>query len=229
MNVAIVMPYYNDKDLLLKSVISILGQSYLNWKLFLIDDGSKEENKAQNILGRDITKRVKIINKENGGVSSARNAALDLIRQDSFFKYVAYCDADDRWGEHYLSSQLKAIEDCDLVYSDAINEFVDGSPAIPYGISNPDIYPGMDMLIKSNFIYISSVLHKVKCLSVGNFDSNLNSIEDWDMWVRIAKAGYKIKKNSLEFIKYIVKNEGNMASKRTDDIYKRFIEKHNIR
>lgn len=227
MNVAIVMPYYNEPELLIKSVMAILGQSYQYWKLFIIDDGSEKHKKAKKVLGNNLTSRVKIIEKENGGVSLARNTALSLIKKDSFYKYIAFCDADDIWSEHYLSSQLQMLQtsNADLVYSNVNTVFQDGGQAFRIGIPDPVEYPGLEFMLKNPFIFISSVVCKKECLSVGEFNSNLDSIEDWDMWLRIAKAGYKLIKNRYETIQYTVKNSG-MASKNNETKRKEFLKLH---
>jgi len=224
--VAIVMPYYNDSELLVRSVMGIVGQSFRDWTLFLVDDGSQEDKKARKVLGQHVDKRIVIIDKQNGGVSSARNVALERIRSDGSFTHVAYCDSDDIWTEGYLQSQVNHTQFCDFSYSEVEHEYDNGSKAYPIGILNPDEYPGLEYMKSAAFIFISSVVHKVKCLSVGDFDSSINSIEDWDMWVRMAKEGYSFKKNKSAKIIYIVKTQSNMASKRTPEIFERFKKKH---
>lgn len=224
--IAIIMPYYNESALLIRSVTAILNQSFRNWVLFLVDDGSRSGHKASEVLGHHRSSRIVVIEKANGGVSSARNAAIDRIKADPTFTHVAYCDSDDIWTEGYLESQIANLDKCDLSYSLVQHEYEDGTKAYPVGIADPDEYPGLDFMKDSAFIFISSVVHKVACLSVGKFDDSINSIEDWDMWVRIAKAGYTFKKNKSTNIIYTVKVNNNMASKRTPEIYDRFKKKH---
>jgi len=228
--VGIVMPYFNDKDLLVKSVIGVLSQTYTNWELFLVDDGSAPGLRAKDILPKSISSKVRIIEKRNGGVSSARNTALDIIREEKKYDYIAYCDADDIWDENYLEQQLVVLHsepNIDIVYSTFHLQMADGGPAFPYGITYYDEYPGLEFLLKSNFIYISSIVHRPKCLEVGNFDSNLNSIEDWDMWCRMAEAGYKFKRNKKTGITYTCKPNG-MGSKSNASIFTAFYKKHGL-
>jgi glycosyltransferase involved in cell wall biosynthesis len=230
--VAIVMPYYNEKELLVKSVQAVFAQSYTDWRLFIIDDGSKPENsmvQALNGIKLDYTKMCTIV-KENGGVSTARNQALDLIKHSLDFEYVAYCDSDDVWDKDYLEKQMQLLENekPDMVYSAVRHRFLDGSVAVPFGISNPETFPGTEELIKGNCIFVSGVIHKKECIRVvGEFDPLLNSIEDWDYWVRISKAGYKIVKNSNACFTYTVKGAGN-GGRRTEAIFERFQQKHAI-
>jgi len=228
--VAIIMPYYNEKDLLVKSVRGVLGQTYTDWHLYLIDDGSALENQAIKVLNDekfDLSK-ITVIHKDNGGVCSARNLALNYIRDLKVnYDYVAYCDSDDIWITSHLEQQIKILNETnnDFVYSAVRYQLPDGAPAWAWGIAMYDEWPGLNTLWKGNFIYISSVVCKIKCLDMGNFDYDLNSIEDWDMWCRIGAAGYNITKNKNITITYTCKLNGN-GSKGNSDIYRRFYAKH---
>lgn len=229
--VAIIMPYYNERDLLVTSVQSILNQTYTNWHLYLIDDGSAKGNRAHEVQWTpELMSKVTFCYKPNGGVSKARNTAIGLINVDagSFYEryidYIAYCDSDDVWDDNYLEEQVKALANADFVYSSVRHRFVDGTVAIPYGIEDFPVFPGLETLLKNNFIFISGVVHK-HSIMVGNFDASLNSIEDWDYWVRIAKLNYKMEKNPNACFTYTVKPAGN-GSKSNEAIYEKFRQKH---
>ena len=225
--VAIVMPYYNEPELLIRSVVGVMEQTYNNWKLFVVDDGSVDKNKADYHIVK--SRHLKIIYKLNGGVSSARNTALDHIQAERGFTHIAYCDADDVWDTMHLEESLNALNvlEADMTYSTPEFKMIDGSVAFPFGIPFYETYPGIEALLRQNFIYISSVVCKIECLKVGQFDGEVNSLEDWDMWLRIAKAGFKIEAGLLKFpsFAYTVKPNGN-GSKRTDEIYQRVLKKH---
>ena len=228
--VAIVMPYYNEFELLKRTVDSILFQDYYNWKLFIVDDGSLKENRADHHIVQ--TRQIKIINKPNSGVSDARNRALDHIQAEGGFTHIAYCDADDIWNSMHLQKCLVSLDslNTDLVYSVPDFKFTDGSQAVPYGIPIYKHYPGLEKLQEQNFIWISGVVHKIECLQPEGFDGTLNSLEDWDMWLRIAKAGFNIEHSLIDtpsFI-YTIKPSGGNGSKCTDEIRKNLRKKHNI-
>lgn len=227
MKCGIIMPYYNEKELLVKSVLGILTQKFTNWHLYLVDDGSDRGKRAYEFLDVS-TKNVTLVYKRNGGVCSARNMAIDLIQADDSITHVAYCDADDIWDDpYYLGTQISELStrNVDMIYASPRHRFTDGSIAIPYGIPDYPNYPGIHTLVKGNFIYISGVVHIKKCLDVGYFDPFLNSIEDWDYWVRIASEGFKLQKSNATFT-YTVKPEGGNGARSNADIYSKFYQKH---
>ena len=92
--ISIIIPVYNVEDYLDECIKSVVGQTYESLEIFLVDDGSTDDSGriCDKWAGRD--NRIVVLHRENGGVSEARNAALDLIKGD----YVGFADADD-WCE----------------------------------------------------------------------------------------------------------------------------------
>lgn len=230
------MPYYNESDLLVKSVEAIYNQTYTDWHLYLIDDGSSVGNRAYDRLSPQACRdKVTLVYKPNGGVSTARNCALSMIVRDPTgpsYNVVAYCDSDDVWASDYLEQQVKALtllgvvfNEADMVYAIPEFRFVNGTKAVPYGIADYPEFPGTKKLLEGNCIFVSGVVHKVKCLDIGFFDQELNSIEDWDYWARISEANYKIRKNPNATFVYTVKPSGN-GSKSSTAVYEKFHKKH---
>lgn len=101
--VAIVVPVYNVAPYLSECLDSILTQTYTNFTVFAVDDGSTDESGA--ILDEWTTKdtRFIVIRQKNGGLSAARNAALDHIERDGAFEYVAFVDSDDKVLPEFLA------------------------------------------------------------------------------------------------------------------------------
>ncbi len=115
-NVSIIVPVYNAEKYLHRCIQSILNQSYENWEAIFVNDGSTDSslNILQDYAKRD--NRFRIINKVNGGVSSARNAGLDALKTD----YFTFVDADDSISPYFLQKTLEAAiaNDSKLVVTD---------------------------------------------------------------------------------------------------------------
>lgn len=113
--VSIMMPAYNAEQFLAEAVASVLAQTYQDWELLLVNDGSTD--KTADIAARFTDPRIRLLHKENGGESSARNMALDNSRG----AFIAYLDADDAWLPHHLETlvgYLQAHPERDAVYAD---------------------------------------------------------------------------------------------------------------
>jgi glycosyltransferase involved in cell wall biosynthesis len=231
--VGIVMPYFNEQNYVHKSIAGILKQDYTDWHLYVVDDGSYRGNRFQDnvALRPEFELKTTIVLKPNGGLPSARNAALYLIRENPAIDYVAYCDSDDVWEPGYLASQISFLSNhqcpASLAYSNVHHRFPDGSEAIPFGLVQYDRYPGLKAHLVNNFFHVSGVVHKVACCSkfVGDFDPAFTTLEDWDYWVRIAKSGFKLEKNPNAWITYTVK-PNNLGSKINQEAFDRFYRKH---
>jgi len=100
--ISVIVPVYNVEQYLKTCVDSVLNQSYKNWELILVDDGSPDN--CPEICDEYAVKddRIKVIHKENGGLSSARNAALDIATGE----YITFLDSDDFWHNDYLSIMI---------------------------------------------------------------------------------------------------------------------------
>ena len=109
--VSVIVPIYNVEKYLAECVDSILGQTFQDMEIILVDDGSLDSSSqmADDYAVRD--QRVKVIHKENGGLSSARNAGMKIARGE----YIYFCDSDD-----YIS--LDAIE---ILYETATKNDLD--------------------------------------------------------------------------------------------------------
>ena len=91
--ISVIVPVYNSEEYLPDTAASILNQSFEEFELILVDDGSKDRSGkiCDELAQKD--KRVKVIHKQNGGICSARNCALKLAKGE----YIAFCDNDDMY------------------------------------------------------------------------------------------------------------------------------------
>lgn len=110
--ISIIVPVYNAEKHLSKCISDVLNQTYENWELVLVNDGSNDEsaNVAEAYSQQD--RRIKIFHTENGGVSTARNLGLER----SSGEYICFMDSDDSIGKDYLSNLVSEMkQDIDLV------------------------------------------------------------------------------------------------------------------
>lgn len=114
--VSIIVPIYNSQEYLHKCLNSILRQTYGNFELILVDDGSKDGSAKilDDYKSRD--SRIIVIHKPNGGVSSARNAGLDVAQG----KFILFIDSDDYVDDNYVQTMLEN-ENGDWLFSGIID------------------------------------------------------------------------------------------------------------
>jgi len=185
--ISVVIPAYNAMKYLPQTVESVLQQTYRDFEAIIVNDGSTDDIEAW--FSESITDpRFRLISQENQGLSGARNTGLEHAQGE----FVAVLDADDLWHPTKLEKQLHALNndpEAGLVYTWL--QYVD-EVASPTGKTVKSSFQGnvWKQLTACNFIGCGSVaMIRRSCFDeVGNFDRNLDSyLEDWDMWLRIAK------------------------------------------
>lgn len=110
--VSVIVPVYNMEKYLSRCVDSILAQTYANLEVILVDDGSKDSSPAICDKYAERDGRIKVVHKENGGLSSARNAGLDVASGD----YIGFVDSDDYISSDMYSQLCRRLDnsDCEI-------------------------------------------------------------------------------------------------------------------
>ena len=189
---AIVTTYKREPQIVCRAVKSILEQTYKNLEIIVVDDSPedyefrRETCKAVKELSNEI---VYVKNEKNIGACASRNIGIKL----STGQYIAFLDDDDEWLPLKIEKQLKKMnEEIGLVYCGCIRH--DDEKNIDTPISF-EYKSGMlySKLLYGNFIGGVSfpLLRRTAVLEAGGFDETFDSLQDTDMWVRIAKQ-YKI-------------------------------------
>lgn len=195
MHFTVIIPLYNKQESIIATLQSVLAQTYQNFEIVMVDDGSTD-NSAQvvedfiNSLPFREGQGIGLVRKPNGGVCSARNRGI----QEAQYDYIALLDGDDLWDEHYLEEQVKLIQDFPEAKMWGINfaEISNGKliRTLPTGL--PEGYRGY----VENYFQIPGRISDLYCSSsvvikkdvfdkVGYFDERIKYAEDSDMWFRI--------------------------------------------
>jgi glycosyltransferase involved in cell wall biosynthesis len=180
-------------------------------EIIVINDGSPDTDALERILDpyRD---RIVYLKQENGGVSSARNAGIRAARSE----WLAFLDGDDMWLPDYLESQLAALRadpGIDMVFGNAIL-FGDTSQA---GRCTTDFSPvgGEITFLKAVAgectIAYCAVVRRAIVIEAGMFDTRLHGSEDFNLWLRVLKAGARIAHQNKPLYRYR-RREGSATS-----------------
>jgi len=194
--ISIIVPVYNVEKYLDRCIISILKQSFKNWELILLDDGSTDKSGEICDKYKHFDDRIRVIHKKNTGVSSTRNIGIDLSRGE----YITFIDSDD-WVElDYLELMYKAIKEMNVnvIVSGCVYEDKNGLKN-PFKKGKPIIYnrneAQKEFLKQDRFIWtICDKLYKAELLKKIKLNAHLKIAEDmllfWNIISNIERVGY---------------------------------------
>ena len=186
--ISVVIPLYNKEKSIATTLESVFAQSYTDYEVVVVDDGSTDN--SQNIVRGLVNDKIRLISKPNGGVCSARNRGI----QEAKGEYIALLDGDDIWDKEYLSEQVKMIRDFPEAAMWGINfaETMNGQLMRKLETALPEGYRGyvekyFELKGRISDLFHSSavVIRKEVFDKVGYFDERIKYSEDIDMWWRI--------------------------------------------
>jgi glycosyltransferase involved in cell wall biosynthesis len=188
--VSVITPAYNVAALLSLTVASALAQTWRDFEMLIVDDGSTDDTQQVARAWERADPRVHVFTRENGGIAAARNTAIAHARG----KYFALLDGDDLWHPTFLESQMRLFErrpEVGVVTGNAYNlgSALDGQPVNPAGTACRELSL-LDILERENSVFIMSIFRRAVIDRVGIFDDRLRSNEDYDLWIRAAHAGF---------------------------------------
>ena len=186
--VSVLIPVYGHAEYVLDSLKSVFAQSYDDFEVIVINDGSPDA--SESVLDSYIRSgEIRYVYQENKGVAAARNHGLDLASGE----FIAYLDDDDIWPVDKLDVQVQQMENCDAVivggtshvflgdeYADE-DSFAHGEfkllNTIDFFLGNPFASPGQVMIRKSALD------------AVGGFNEAIWGVDDLDLWIRLSRIG----------------------------------------
>ena len=183
--VSIIMPAYNCEKYVEEAINSVLAQTYQNWELIVIDDGSKD-NTFQIIteFGQKDSRIKPLQNEKNMGVSATRNRGIDLANGD----WIAFLDSDDMWVPTKLEKQLKVAEEKSAEFLFTGASYIDEEGKPFKGIFEIPEIVSHKRLRYLNVISCSSVLIKKKFFNTIRMERD-EMHEDYAAWLRILRLG----------------------------------------
>jgi len=172
--ISVIIPVYNHQDALWQCLESLLLQTFQDFEVIIVDDGSAVPVKLPD-FHREFVYPVQLICQSNQGAPAARNRGFD----ESIAPYILFCDADIVWEKDALEKMYNVLvvqHNIDIAYSSFYfgrKKFVCG----PYT---------REKLEKYNIFHTSSLLRRE---SFPRFDEKLTRFQDWDLWLTMTRNG----------------------------------------
>jgi glycosyltransferase involved in cell wall biosynthesis len=183
-SISVVIPCYNDGEYLAEAVESVLNQTYQEFEIIIVDDGSTDESSLAQLNGLEHSK-IQVLHTRHGGLANARNTAINAARGT----YILPLDADDRVAETYLEQAVSVFdssENVGIVYSKAE---LFGEQC---GLWNLPPYHFPEILL-GNVIFSSAFFRKRDWAAVNGYNPNMiYGWEDYDFWLSIIELGREV-------------------------------------
>ncbi|MGN0227068.1 MAG: glycosyltransferase family 2 protein [Paludibacteraceae bacterium] len=185
--ISVVIPLYNKAQSVKTTLLSVLAQTYTDYEVIIVDDGSTDGSGAicDEYLQSQITNHkssiLKVFHQSNSGVSAARNTGI----REAKGEYVAFLDADDCWEPDFLSTMAKLIADYPgrSIYGLGCEQLKRGERISQQG----DFYRGVSTWSYDTMAFTgsSACANKADAVAAGLFDTRMTHGEDLDMWWRL--------------------------------------------
>jgi len=229
--VSVIMPAFNAGKTISDAIESVKNQSVDDWELIVIDDGSVDETAAivqGHINSDDRIKLLKLVT--NGGLPNARNKGCLKARGE----YIAFLDSDDLWHKDKLKKQIQfhldnpeiEISHTNFIafngskfYTRPFRKLLDSNEKV-----RGDIYPGI--CYKNSIGVLTEMARRELLIQVNLFDPSLWTMEDQDLWIRIAKENKEFGYIN-DVLAYYRISEGSISQKtgKYKRAYKKFLWK----
>lgn len=198
MLVSIIIPCYNYGKFIGQTLENVIAQSYHNLEIIVIDDGSTDNTKDVVLAFIERDQRIQYFFQENRGLSAARNFGIEK----SSGYYVQFLDADDALSPKKIQIQVEYLEkntEIAICYVDPFyfkdqkgeqrfsNINLTDVSWMPKLTKDADKIETVELLLEGNIMPVNSPLVRRNVINtIGGFNAHLNSLEDWDFWLRAA-------------------------------------------
>ncbi|NQE35342.1 putative glycosyltransferase EpsJ [Microcoleus sp. IPMA8] len=206
--VSVIIPCYNQSHFLLEAVTSVINQTYKNWEIIIVNDGSLDTTStvAKNLIVANPQYQIRLVEQTNQGLSSARNAGIAAANGE----YIMPLDADDILAENALTDLLEIClkSNVPCVAFGSYQMFGSENRIVPsYELYSPE------NIKKSNMIHPSSVYHKSILDLVSGYKVGMKEgYEDWEFWVNCHKHNIPFL-GTREIVVNYRRSQGSMLAK----------------
>ncbi len=208
--ISILLPVFNDQDFIKRSINSILNNSYKDYELIIINDGSNDS--TLEILKTINDPRMKLFSKTNTGLIDSLNYGLTKCNYD----IVMRMDGDDEIKESKIKTQLNYFKTRNYILLGTGAEIIDNNSRVKKIIDVPEdninILNNMKNL-KTSLIHPSIMFYKDAIIKSGGYDSKFDVAEDFELYFRISKYG-NLGNINIPLLR-LRKNEDNISKKRS--------------
>ena len=218
---SIIVPLYNKEKYVEKTINSILSQTFKDFEIIIVNDGSTDN--SFKVVENINDKRIKIFSKQNEGVSIARNYGVGMAA----FDYICFLDADDEWLPEFLENMynlIKKYPDKEFFSTALYLKLGDNLKKITYGKQKDFIikdYCQAHLFRRWNICHVGTICVKKELyIKAGGFPPHVKFGEDLDMWLRIACATSCLVYSNNAYFVYDTNNRGTVSNKRTKHMLK---------
>ncbi|WP_392436989.1 glycosyltransferase family 2 protein [Cruoricaptor ignavus] len=223
--ISVIVPCYNQAQYMDEALQSVQAQTFQDWECIIVNDGSPDDTEevAKRWLEKD--PRFKYLKKENGGLSSARNAGIEMAQGE----WIQFLDCDDYMDSEKLQKSITDSETFDVIITN-FHMVSDGNVAPPfcditkYEVNTDNIIARWDLDFN---IPIHCGLFNKSRISDIKFNEQLKAKEDWWFWIQLTslpRFSYKLIDEKLVYYRY----NANSLSKNFTLVYQNIFDVHSL-
>lgn len=189
--VSVIIPAYNAAPYIGETLDSVYAQTFSGFEAIVVNDGSSDTAQLEQELKR-YPSSLRYLKQENRGAAAARNTGVKAAAGE----FVAFLDADDTWLPTFLERQLDLLErnQADVVWADALlygNSPLAGRTFMEVQPSCSEVTPENLLAVKVTVLTSTVLARRQPLLDVGLFDVKLRRGQDFELWLRLARRGFR--------------------------------------
>lgn len=225
LSVTTILPTFNGEKYIRKAIESVISQSFSEWEIIVIDDGSIDN--TESIVKEYANKDKRIIylkNENNLGIQKSLNKGLKEAKGE----YIARIDDDDEWiDKDKLKKQVEFLEnnvDYVLVGTGAVVVNEEGVEMFRYLLPETDQEIRNKLLMKNCFVHSSVMFRKEIALNFNGYseEENVKHLEDYDLWLKLGTVG-KLANLPIYVVKFMLRDESISSVNKLDQLKKDLI------